>query len=365
MSALVCACSDKNNAAADNTYNISALTVEQKPFVIQTQLNGEVVASSRADIIPQVDGIIVAQYFKEGSYVNKGEPLYKLDDSLYQAQLDNAKASLDKAITATKKAQLDFDRYAKLYQSRSVSKQEYDTYNLALQSAKNDQALAQAMVKEAEVNLGYTNIISPISGNIGSSDYTVGMLVQKNQSQKITSIINLDTVYVDLYQSAKDWQRFRSQIISGKLSEDTNSYNVTLKLDNELSMNVQGHIALGDYEVEDNGSVRLRATFNNPHHLLLPGMKVSANVVAGVIDNAIVIPSSCIYQDPKGQSFVFKISKDNVVTKTPIQVGYLSYDGYHVLSGVKIGDVIASSGVSRLKTGLKINIIKSTQTDDK
>lgn len=178
------------------------ITVTPQSITLQEQLTGRVKASLEAEIRPQVDGIIKERLFQEGQFVEKGQILYRLEDNSYQAAYRQAKAAFEDANVAMESAKLKSERFAELAKSNAIARQELDDTVFAYRQAQAHMTESNAVLETASINLSRAEIRSPISGYIGISAYTPGALVTANQTAALASVRAVETVYVDMTQSA-------------------------------------------------------------------------------------------------------------------------------------------------------------------
>ena len=218
--------------------------------------------------------------------------------------LDSAQAALMKAEANVAPARLKAERFRELLAIKAVSKQEYDDAQAAFKQAEADVAVNRAAVKTARINLEYTKVRSPISGRIGKSAFTPGALVTANQAQALTSVRQLDPVYVDITQSSQDLLRLRAQFTNGELRSAAEEAPVRLKLENGAMYPHEGRLQFTDVSVDEStGMVSLRALFPNPEHILLPGMYVRAVIAEGVDENALLVPQRALAARSEGAGF--------------------------------------------------------------
>ena len=348
----------ENSAKKETVYSIKAKVVQTYDVAQSFSLNGRVYAYARADVRPQVSGVVKERLFVEGSLVKKGDPLYQIDDALYKAEYDYAKAALSKAVDQRKQAERNLRRYEKLVAQHAVSRQDYEDRLLDYALSVDDEKLAKAELDEAAATLEYTKVRAPISGRIGKSNITAGALVTENQSDVLASIIDLSKVYVDVQQSSAQWRTFKQQIQNGSLvSNQKQSEEVSLFFDDGSRYPTNGKLSLTEVQVDEvSGNVTLRAVFDNPEQILLPGMAVRAYFAGPIKKDAVVVPVASVTQDSAGRSYVFVIDEKNKVKRQEIFTQGLCDYGWIILSGVKAGDKIAVNGTQKLKTGMIVSV---------
>lgn len=342
-------------------YQVSTYHVQSQNVPVHLKLNGKITAFAKADVRPQVNGIITQRLFTEGQQVAAGQPLYQIDDIKYKAQTDLAKANLHKAEYAREEAYKKLQRYNELKRAKSVSMQDYDDVNLAYKSAVSDEQIAKANLINAQSDLDYTKVFAPIAGIVGKSTVTPGSLVTANQSEVLTTIIDLSKVYVDVQQSASSWRVLNQKIIDGRLSHVEDN-EVQLIFDDGSIYPILGKLSLSEIQVDEtSGSVTLRAIFDNPNNILLPGMAVRAELVGAIEKDVLVIPATSLLTLANGKTYVFLVNGDSTVTRKEVSVGSITAYGWTVTSGLEQGTEIVSSMVGTLKTGDKVTI--SNETD--
>ncbi|WP_278368844.1 efflux RND transporter periplasmic adaptor subunit, partial [Pseudoalteromonas lipolytica] len=282
---------------------VGVIEMQSKPLTLTKELPGRVSASRIAEIRPQVNGIIQSRLFVEGAEVEKGQALYQIDPSTFEAQVATSKAAITKAEASISNAKAKSERYKELLSIKAVSQQDFDEADAAYKGAKADLLTAQAQLKTAQINLNYSKVLAPISGQIGKSNVTAGALVSANQATALATITQLDPIFVDLTQSSSELTRLKKAIAAGELDKDAALHsNVELKMEDGSTYQHKGVLKFSEVTVDPStGSVTLRAEFPNPEKLLLPGMYVRAVVVEGVKSDAILAPQRGVSRNTKGE----------------------------------------------------------------
>lgn len=348
---------------AETVYEVSTIHPEFKNRERSFTLSGRVVAAMRSDVRPQVDGIIIKRLFEEGSEVSEGTPLYAINPSPFKASYDHAKASYERAIVQRKMALKDYERFKELYKHRSASEKERDDAQLTYELALADEKLSKAALETAQISLDYTTVRAPISGIIGTSRVTRGALVNANQSEPLATIIDLNKVYVDMEQSASDWRLLRSGLLDGSIYLDAHAYDVSLYFNDGSLYSRLGVLSLSEVLVdEDSGAISVRASFDNPDHLLLLGMAVVCRISGGTRQNVMALPAHAVRRDPKGKAYVFVVQGDRV-TQTEVRLGELYNDGWQILDGLDSSYEVVIAGNAVLHHGSKVNVIKRDGID--
>ena len=359
LSLMLLACEEggKGTPGSSGPREVVIIKLEPRREVYTTALAGRIASFQVAEVRPQVGGILQQRLFTEGADVKAGQALYQIDPATYEAALDSAPAALMKAEANVTPARLKAERFRELLAIKAVSKQEYDDAQAAFKQAEADVAVNRAAVKTARINLEYTKVRSPISGRIGKSAFTPGALVTANQAQALTSVRQLDPVYVDITQSSQDLLRLRAQFTNGELRSAAEEAPVRLKLENGAMYPHEGRLQFTDVSVDEStGMVSLRALFPNPEHILLPGMYVRAVIAEGVDENALLVPQRALRRDPKGQASVLLVDGGGKVDVRLVDVGRTVGDSWQVLSGLKPGDRVIVEGGQNVRPGMSVKI---------
>ncbi len=363
---LLAACQAKSETTAPVTSNnmqaplteVGYLTLKSEMVDFKTELNGRTQLALSSEIRPQVSGIVKSQLFKEGQTVKAGDLLYQLDDASYQAAYKQALAALASAQATIKSTKLKDERYASLVKSQSVSKQEADEAHAAYLEALASIDQNKAAIEAAKVNLNYTKITAPISGQIGISSVTRGALVTQNQETALATIRSLDPIYVDLTQSSVDLLRLRKQIAEGKVSA-SNDRDVTLTLEDGSVYNQTGKLTMQEVNVDETtGAVTLRASFPNPEHLLLPGMFVRATLKESFSTQAILAPQQGITRDAKGNAQALVVNQQNQVEQRAVTTGQAINNKWVITAGLNEGDRLIMEGSGKVKAGATVNPVE-------
>ena len=359
LSLMLLACEEGGKGAPGSSgpREVVIIKLEPRREVYTTALAGRIASFQVAEVRPQVGGILQQRLFTEGADVKAGQALYQIDPATYEAALDSAQAALMKGEANVTPARLKAERFRELLAIKAVSKQEYDDAQAAFKQAEADVAVNRAAVKTARINLEYTKVRSPISGRIGKSAFTPGALVTANQAQALTSVRQLDPVYVDITQSSQDLLRLRAQFTNGELRSAAEEAPVRLKLENGAMYPHEGRLQFTDVSVDEStGMVSLRALFPNPEHILLPGMYVRAVIAEGVDENALLVPQRALRRDPKGQASVLLVDGGGKVDVRLVDVGRTVGDSWQVLSGLKPGDRVIVEGGQNVRPGMSVKI---------
>ena len=319
---------------------VGVIVAQPQSVEQSVELSGRTNAFEISEVRPQTSGVILKRLFTEGSYVREGQALYEIDPRTNRANADSARAALTRQQANLGVLRVKEGRYRQLVGSNAVSKQEYDDIVAQVKLAEADVAASRAEVKNAEINLGYSTVRSPISGQTNRSTVTVGALV---------TVQRLDPIYVDINQSSAELLRLRQQLSKGSI-DSSNNTKVKLKLEDGSEYGVEGRLAFSNASVDpDTGTVTLRAVFPNPNHLLLPGMFANAQIVQGVIPNAYLIPQIAITRTPTGQAIAMIVNAKGQVESRPVTTAGTQGKDWIVTEGLKAGEKIIVDGIAKVK----------------
>ncbi|SAL20609.1 HlyD family secretion protein [Caballeronia choica] len=353
---ILAACGQKQSAPPPQTPEVGVITVQTTSVPVTADLPGRTNSFLNAQVRARVDGIVLRRDFIEGSDVKVGQRLYKIDPAPYIAALNNAKASLAKAQANVVTQNALVARYKVLVAANAVSKQDYDNAVAAQGQAVADVAAGRAAVDTAQINVGYTDVVSPITGRTGLSQVTPGAYVQASAATLLTTVQQLDPVYVDLTQSSVDGLKLRRQIQEGRLQTNgINAAKVTLVLEDGRVYPEAGKLQFSDVSVDQGtGSVTVRAIFPNKDRVLLPGMFVRARIEEGVNDRAIVVPQIGVTHDQKGQAVALVVGQGDKVELRPLVTSGTFGSNWVVDSGLNPGDRVILNGVEKAKPGMTV-----------
>ncbi|TCS39270.1 membrane fusion protein (multidrug efflux system) [Paucimonas lemoignei] len=338
---------------------VNVVTLAAQTVNLTRELPGRTNAYLLAEVRPQVSGIVKKRLFTEGAVVKAGQPLYQLDDATYRANTASARANLARAQATLKSAELNAKRSNELVKIDAVSRQDNENANAALAQAKAEVAAAEAALESTNVTLAYARITSPITGRIGKSAVTPGALVTANQANALTTVQQLDPVYVDLTQSSSELLQLRKDVAAGKLTK-SGDVPVEILLEDGTTYQHKGKLAFTDVSVDPGtGSFSLRVTVPNPDHILMPGMYVRAVVGNGVRQNAILVPQQGIMRDPKGNTNAMVVNKEDKVEPRPVKVSRTIGDKWLVEEGLAAGDRVIVAGLQKIKPGIPVKAVEA------
>ena len=353
-------CGGKKPPPPPPTPEVGYVVVQTQPVALTTELPGRTSAYLIADVRPQVNGIIKARLFTEGSDVRAGQVLYQIDSAPYRAAYDQAKATLANAQANLVTQKLQAGRYAALVKINAVSRQDNDNAQATYQQAAANVQQYAAALQSARINLGYTQITAPISGRIGRSLITVGGLAASGQTMALATIQAIDLIYVDVSQSADELLKLKRDIAGGAVSgAGPQSAKARLIFSDGAQYPVEGQVRFSEAQVDTaTGSVTLRAVFANPNRTLLPGMYVREVVTQAVDPDGILAPQQSVSRDPVGAATVMVVGADGTAQPRKIVTERAIGDKWLVTSGLAAGDKLIVEGLGALRQpGMKVRAV--------
>ncbi|MBQ4799119.1 efflux RND transporter periplasmic adaptor subunit [Pseudoalteromonas sp. MMG006] len=347
---------DQSQASASQAVPVGVITLKSQALTLKKELPGRISAFQIAEIRPQVSGIVQSRLFEEGTQVKKGQALYQIDPATFEADLAASKAAVARAEASIASSKSKASRYKELLKIKAVSQQDFDEADAASKQANAELLTAKAQLKSAQINLDYSHVSSPISGQISKSSVTVGALVSANQSTALATVTQLDPIYIDLTQSSNELTQLKKALASGSLGIDAQSQtDVELTMEDGSAYSHKGTLQFSEVTVDPStGSVTLRAKFPNPEKLLLPGMYARASIVEGVKANAILVPQRGVSRNNKGEPTAMVVGKDNKVESRVLKVDRTIGSNWLVSDGLSDGDKLIVEGLQKIRPGAQV-----------
>ena len=343
--------------AAQRAPQVSVTEIQPTELDMTTTLQGRTAPYLVADVRPQVAGILQKRLFKEGSEVKEGQALYQIDPAVYEAAVASAKAELQRAQAVLYQTRLTANRYAQLVKTNAISKQNNDDAQAAYKQAQAAVAAAEAGLKNAQINLDYTTVRSPISGRIGRSLVTPGALLSAHQAQNMAVVQTLDPIYVDVTQSSKEILSLKKDIAAGKLKTKGGAIPVTLIMEDGTKYPQTGELTLSEVSVDPGtGTITLRAEFPNPENILLPGMFVRTELPQGTMEKALLVPQRAVMREANGTPYVYVV-EDGKIAIRRLVTHRTQGQNWIVEEGLKPGEKVVIEGLQRIRPGVPVQIV--------
>ena len=345
-------CGKKEAPTAPPPPDVKVAVVLQKTVPIYVENIGETTGASDVEIRARVEGFLQSVDFQEGSVVHKGDLLYTIDPQPLRAALAESEGRLAEAQARLAKAQQDVARYKPLVEKNAISKEEYDTSVSAEQAASASVDASKAAKQDASINLGYTNVYSPIDGLVGKSLVKPGNLVGRGENTLLTVISDVKTVHVRSNISERDYLRLaRARESLPKNQKD----NFELVLADGSVHKYKGNLVFADRAVDPKtGTLGIEASFPNPDGILRPGQYARLRAAIDQKENAILVPQVAV-QELQGTYTVAVVGSDNKVTMRPVQASERIGSLWLIDSGLKPGEKIIVEGLQKVRDGVTVN----------
>ena len=345
---LICfGCAKEEEKPAPPPPGVTVASVIQKDVPIENEWVGTMVGSVDADIRPKVEGYLLTRLYQEGSFVNTGAALFQLDKRQAQAAVERAQANLERARAALAQAQIDVKRFTPLVAQRAVSQAELDK---ALSFEKASTAgvdASQADLDNANLNLRWTTVVSPISGVSGVAKVGIGDLITPNTV--MTTVSSVNPIYVDVNISEQDYLRFTREK-AGKSA----GRNLELILGDGTIYPSRGRVLFVNREVDSRtGTIQVRGEFANPGNVLRPGQYARLRATTETRKGAMLVPAASV-SELQGLYQLGVVGADNRVTIKAVKLGPQYGDMWVVESGVQPGEKVIVDGLQRVKTGVVV-----------
>ncbi|MGR3380860.1 efflux RND transporter periplasmic adaptor subunit [Roseovarius indicus] len=334
---------------------VGVVVAEPEELAVSSELPGRIVATRVAEVRARVGGIIESRAYEQGSNVEKGDVLFRLDRARYEIAVEAANAALERAKAVLADARQTESRYASLKQRNVTSEAAYENAEAELLQARAGVAEARAQLRAAEVDLGYTEIRAPISGRAGRALITEGALVTA-QGEAVTTIQQLDTVYADMQQPVSELLRLRRALDSGALTQvEPGAAQVKLYLDDGSLHPYPGKLLFAESSVErSSGQVTLRAEVPNPDGLLLPGMYVRVAVEQAREQGALLVPRQAIRRDASGAASVFVVDEAGTAQPRKVTPGRSIGNTTTIERGLSGGEMVIVDGFQKIGPGAPV-----------
>ena len=364
LTAALAACHKQEAPPAPPPPEVGVITAQPQDVpLIQDQV-GRLSALRTADVRARVPGILLHRLYDEGTDVKAGQKLFKIDPQPLQAELDSQLALLASARATAANSKATADRNRGLIGKNFVSRQDLDTAEANERTANASVKQAEANVQTARINLGFTDVVSPIDGRAGQQQVTEGALVGQSDQTLLTQVDQIDKLYVNFSMSVADLDRMRSAAEAGHATlSATDKSSVTIQLPDGSDYADKGALDFSSATVNpQTGTVNLRAQLNNTGLRLLPGQYVTVKATLGDVHNVYLVPQAALLRDANS-AYVLVVgdakAKDpqtgqektvqSAAVRRPVQTDRLIGANWIVTSGIKPGDQIIVQGIPKAK----------------
>jgi membrane fusion protein (multidrug efflux system) len=312
----------------------------------------------------RVAGILLKRLYKEGTEVKEGQPLFQIDPAPLQAALDAARAAEAQAQATATNAHVTAQRDRELVPSGLVSRADLDNAEALERSTAAAVQQARANVESARINLGYARVTAPISGRAGQQAVTEGALVGQGTATLLTTVEQLDPIYVNFDQPALEVEQLRRQQSSGDISlVEPHKAVVQVVLPDGTAYGKSGLLDFTDVAVEPTtGAIALRGLIPNPDKLLLPGMYVNVRLTVGTLNHAFLVPQAALLRDGKGP-YLLTVGEDSKVIQKRVAADATNGQNWIVTNGLSEGNRVIVSGTQNARPDALVNAVPYASPD--
>lgn len=330
--------------------------VEKGDVEIFGEYVGRIRAQQFVEVRARVEGYLEKMLFAEGTYVSKNQVLFVINQDQYRAKADKARAQLKKDEAQALKAKRDLERIRPLYAQNAASQLDLDNAQAAYETAEASVAMSQADLDQAELELGYTLVRSPLSGHISERNVDLGTLVGPGGKSLLATIVKSDTVLVDFSMTALDYLKSKERNIEIGRQDSTRSWqpNITITLADNTVYPYKGYVDFAEPQVDpQTGTFSVRAEMPNPDRVLLPGQFTRVKLLLDVREGAVTVPQKAVTIE-KGGAYIFAMRRDSTVEKRFIELGPEFGNHWVVERGLITGEQVVTEGFHKLSQGMKV-----------
>ena len=365
LGALLAGCGDKGEQKAQAMPAVPVVVNEVTPtdVPLTTEMVGETAGFREIEVRSRVSGILLKRTYVEGQPVTAGQELFLIDPAPYKVALEQAKGTLAQEQARLNKARADKDRIIPLFKRQVVSRKDYDDTIANYEAAIASHQAAQAKVKEADLNLSYTQVTAPISGMASKSSQSEGSLISTSgDSSLLTTITQFNPLYVNFSYSEQDRLNFEKSVKKGLIeAKSATDWRTHIQLADGSTYPEPGRLNFSDTRVDpQTGTIRARAIFDNKDGALLPGQFVRLTIDLGTRKNAIVVQPRAIVQS-QADRMVMVVDAENKVSPRPVKLGPTVSSGIIIDSGLQAGDRYIVEGLMKARPGAVVKPVSAEE----
>ncbi len=345
---------------------VNAIKVEPQTVPVDTTFVAQVESSHRVNIVARVNGFLEKILYQEGSVVKRGQKMFLMDQKPYQAQVDAAKSALEKNQARLWIAQSNLNRIKPLVELDAASKSDLDDAIGSVKSAEAAVHQAQAHLEQAELNLSYTVIRSPVDGVSGESLVREGAYLTAGSGGHLSYVAHIDPIWVDFSVSQNQLAKGRAQAAAGEVIPPPNrEYTVTLQLSEGDTYSHTGKVSFVDPSFnQDTGTFLVRAVLPNPEGRLQPGMFVKAILSGMKRPNALLVPQRAV-QKTSESHVVYVVNSKGTAEPRSVTVGAWVGKDWIIENGLNPGETVVTNGFQRLAPGTPVKVVAAAMDTDK
>lgn len=345
-------------AEAPPAPEVTVTTVTPRDLELAFSVPGRLQGSREVEVRSRVKGILQSWAYKEGEPVREGQLLFRIDPASYRASVDRAKGAVGEAEAAFARAERDVARLGPLAERQAVSRREFDDATSTRDQARAALESARAALRSAELELGYTQVVAPVSGISGRALRSQGSLVDDSENSLLTSIWRIDPIWALFTLSDREFARLQAELARGH--QALSDVEAELVLADGRVHPVRGKINFAGSQIDvSTGSVELRAEFPNADAALLPGLFVRVVLKGVTRRGALVVPQRAIQQAPEGR-FVYVVDEGGLAASRPVVLEEWSGSDWIVGSGLAAGDRVIVDGALKVRPGAAVRVVDPT-----
>lgn len=344
------------------TPQVSVVTAHSESVPLTQVLVGRLAATRSAQVRARVAGVILKRVYTEGTDVQQDQVLFQIDPAPLQAALHAEQAALAKAQADAANAALISKRYKDLAARHLISSQDVDTAAANERTTAAAVKQAQANVEKARLDLGYATVTAPIAGRAGRALVTEGALVGQGEATELTTVQQIDPIYVNFSQSISEWDRLR-QAAGSDIKPGQDASKVEVQLEDGAIYPHAGSLDFSDLAVDPNtGTVSLRAVIPNPEKTLLPGMFVKLRLTMGHLDHAFLLPQASVLRDQAG-AYVMVVDASGKVEQQRVQTHGMTRSDWIVSGKLADGAQVIVDGLQKVRPGAMAKVAPAATTN--
>lgn len=354
-SLMACGKKDAEQQKGFGPIPVSAIKVVAKDIPTTFEYMGQAAGSREVEVRARVGGILLKRNYTEGRAVKQGDVLFEIDPEPFRAAVEQAKGSLAVQEASFNRAKREYERVLPLFKENAVSQRDRDNALADYEGSKAAVEAARAQLKEAQINLGYTRVVAPISGLTSREAVSEGSLISTSgDAGLLTKVSQIDPIYVNFSISDNELLNFRKQMAAGKLRvPEGGNYTVEVRLADGSLYSQKGRINFSDNLIDPStGTINSRATLPNPKADILPGQFVRVQLSGAVRVGAISVPQAAVLTTQQGK--MVWVAKDGKATPRPIEVGGAEGNNFIVGSGLAVGEEVIVDNVIKLRPGAPV-----------
>jgi RND family efflux transporter MFP subunit len=355
VAVVLAACGQDNRYAAPPPPKVAVATPGEQEVTRYFEATGNTAAINSVDLVARVQGFVQAISYTDGDFVKKGTSLFTIEPEPYKLKVESAKASVTSAKATLKQNEAEFQRQADLVTKQVSTQANYDKALAQRDSSQADLQSAQANEQQAEINLGYTDVVAPFDGVVSARQVSIGQLVGANSATVLSTIVQLDPIYVNFNVSERDVLEVRADLArTGRTVADLLGITVEIGLQTESGYLHKGKLNYVAPTVDPStGTLAARASLQNSDRVLLPGYFVRVRIPSRP-QPALLVPDIALGSDQGGR-YVLVVNKDNVVEQRRVDIGQLVGELRVIEKGVAKDDRIVVGGIMRAIPGQKVD----------